>query len=97
MVKQDFIPTGLRRELDGRIAATGGDVAKVRREVEAELLALEQRDPAPDHQVQVALRRGELLYLDSLITAATEATEQPTANLWQRLRNLFRRNKEAIA
>lgn len=100
MATQDFISAALQRELDARIAAAGGDVLKVRREVEAEVQALEQQAPEThdsSHQVQVALLRGELLYLDSLAKTTEEPEEQQAPNLWQRLSNLFRGRKEATA
>jgi hypothetical protein len=62
MSEEQYISEGMRQELDRRIQAANGNVATVRQEVENELQGLGSQPTTGE----VALLRGQLLYLDSL-------------------------------
>jgi hypothetical protein len=74
MNEQQFIPEGMQQELDRRIQAARGNLAAVRQELEQQLKSLgaqQATQPAQSPEAQgtngeIALLRGELLYLDSL-------------------------------
>ena len=74
MNEQQFIPDGMRRELDQRIEAAKGNIATVRQELEKQLKLLgaqqaTQTAQSPEAQTtngEISMLRGELLYLDSV-------------------------------
>lgn len=74
MNDQQFTPDGLQHELDARIQAAHGNIAAVRQELEKQLKNLgAQQDTqvvesaeARETNGEIAMLRGELLYLDSL-------------------------------
>jgi hypothetical protein len=74
MNDQQFIPVGIQHELDRRIEAARGNIAAVRQELEKQLQSLGalqatqvvQSPEAQGTNGEIALLRGELLYLDSL-------------------------------
>jgi hypothetical protein len=82
MADQQFIPEGMQKEVDRRIQAARGNLATVRQELEQQLKGLGAQQAAQTAQSseaggtlgEIALLRGELLYIDSL--AEREKTSQ---------------------
>ena len=74
MAEQQFIPEGMQKEVDRRIQAARGNLATVRQELEQQLKGLGAQQAAQTARSseaggtlgEIALLRGELLYLDSL-------------------------------
>lgn len=74
MANQQFIPEGMQKEVDRRIQAAQGNLDTVRQELEQQLKGLGAQQAAQTAQSseaggtlgEIALLRGELLYLDSL-------------------------------
>jgi len=78
MSEQQFIPEGMQQEIDRRIQAARGNLAAVRQELEQQLKSLGAQQATQSTQSaegkgtlgEIALLRGELLYLDSLAERA---------------------------
>lgn len=83
-LQRDFndLSKPMQRELDERIAAAGGDIASVRREVEARLVELNRgqaETEARGSQADRALLMIELRYLDA---KARPAPSSETRGSW---------------
>lgn len=82
MSDQHFISDGLQQELAQRIQAARGNIAAVRQEVEKQLKSLgaqqatqvAQSPEAHSTNGEIAMLRGELLYLDSLAEQQKKTT-----------------------
>jgi hypothetical protein len=94
----DDLSKPMQRELDERIVAAGGDVASVRREVEAALADINRQQDAPNPPSGLPADRAllmiELRYLDAKArTASPQATPRGGwfANLGETLRGMIGR------
>lgn len=85
MSDQQFTPKGLQHELDARIQAAHGNIEAVRQELVKQLKSLGaqqdsqvvQSPEAQETNSEIAMLRGELLYLDSLAEGQKRAQTRP--------------------